>query len=105
MAQGLQVFDEFGRVTLDTNSKCSRILGVVQPGLGQSVYTDDRLTQGTPFAFFVMEGNGFLFGAYDVAPNASAPIINFSGNQMVVSRPAPPPYGNVGTCTVYFGVR
>lgn len=106
MPQGLRVFDaNTGAVTFDTNYRVSRTLGIVQPGLGSSVYTDDRLTTGTPWAFYVFEGSTFQFGDYDVAPQMTAPLITFSGNQMLITRKNPPPYGTANTVSVYYGVR
>lgn len=105
MPAGLQVWDANGVLTFDTNFRVARQLGVVQPGLGRSVYTDGRLTTGIPWAFYVFDGSNFAFGDYDVVPQGTAPRIEFSGAQMIVTRPAPPPYGQTNVCTVYFGVR
>jgi len=103
--QGLQVWDGNGTATFDTNYRVARQLGAVQPGLGQSIYYDDRLYSGIPWAFYVFDGSNYAFGAYDVVPQGSAPVINFSGNAMIVTRSSSPPYGQTNTCTVYFGVR
>lgn len=105
MPGGLQVFDETGRTTFDTNYRVSRMLGVVQPGLGTYTHYDDRLLTGIPFGFYVFEGVSEAFGPYDVIPQMTAPRITFSGNAMTITRPSPPPWGQSNVCNVYFGVR
>lgn len=105
MPAGLQVFDANGRVVFDTNYRVSRILGIVQPGLGVSVYRDSRLLNGTPFAFYVFEGPTSAFTVWTATPQMTAPQFAFSGDTMTVTRAAPPPTSQADVCTVYYGVR
>lgn len=105
MAAGLQVFDGNGRVTFDTNYRVSRMLGFFQPPMGTGVYTDNRLTTGIPFAFYVYEGIVDTFGPYNAMPHLTAPKVTFSGNTMTVTRNSFPTEGQNEVCTLYYGVR
>lgn len=105
MPAGLQVFDETGRVTFNTNYRVSRMLGQLQAGLGTYTHYDDRLLTGIPFAVHVFEGTSTAFGPYDVIPQMTAPRVTFSGNSMTITRSGPPAHGQTNVCTVYYGVR
>ena len=105
MPAGLQLFDGAARVYLDTNYRVAKLLGVVNPGLGNTVVNDARLTQGIPFAFYRMDGDGFLFGFADVSPQMTVPSMGFSGTTLTITRSAPPGTGQTYPCTVYYGIR
>ncbi|MHC0508792.1 hypothetical protein [Achromobacter aegrifaciens] len=105
MPGGLQISDAAARLIFDTNYRVSRFLEIVQPGLGVSVYRDDRLLNGTPFAFYVFEGISTAFTVWTATPQMTAPQFAFSGNTLTVTRAAPPPTSQADACTVYYGVR
>ncbi|MBF7684504.1 hypothetical protein I2F17_01465 [Acinetobacter sp. B10A] len=54
MAQGLQVFNEEGKIVQDITDRCSRVLGFFKiTSRGEGFYTetitDDRFNEGLPF--------------------------------------------------------
>lgn len=101
MAAGLQVWEANGKLTFDTNMHVARFLGIVQPGLGQSVYYHDGLLRGTPY-YFATPANEW---ATNASFGAGWPQVSFSGNRMIVTRTNP--YGQLATpaFNLWYGVH
>lgn len=59
MPQGLQIFDENGTVTLDTNDKVARFHGSVVIGAAAGSVTVNSLTQGNIFYIVMCSSPSF----------------------------------------------
>ena len=52
MKAGLQIFDENGKLSLDTIDRAGRVLGVISFSGRTGSHVDSRLLTGQPFWFF-----------------------------------------------------
>lgn len=52
MRAGLQIFDENGKLSLDTIDRAGRVLGVISFSGHTGSHVDSRLLTGQPFWFF-----------------------------------------------------
>lgn len=94
MPTGAQVWDDAGNLIVDTSTALMCLLGITTASAGFSV-TDDNLTKGTPWYFF-MPSSLYQFSlAYP--PTSGVPSVSFSGNVMTVS-------GSDFSGTFYWGV-
>lgn len=76
MPTGLQIWDENGRVILDTNNRLARLLGRVNFS-GNGSIVDAKLTTGEPFFFAQYHAPPTVWP--ETAPQIS---VTFSGNRM-----------------------
>lgn len=111
MPQGLQVRDEDGVLSFDTNDYTCRTLGSLTIGTGTGEFTDARLAEGIPWVHISMEGNsprpsGIGTGYVDINLWLSAPQVNVSGTTIHWSRSGSLPSGwTLPGCVLYYGVR
>lgn len=90
MPAGLQVWDQFGALTVDLSYRLSRVIGTVYaPAESSGSVTDDGFLQGTPYCICARTDSfeNAIPGADAIG--MAAPIISFSGNTMYWSTPAP----------------
>lgn len=93
MSFGLEVYDENGNTILDSNSRCSRMLGNINTTTATGSVTAP-FNEGSPF-FFVM-------GAYVGIGNLSyGPNITISGNTLSWTYTSGSPNTNL---TIVYGV-
>ena len=94
MPQGLQVWDQFGTLILDTNMRLGRILGTATIGTTNGSVSDSNLSTGSPF-WIVINESAFGMG--------EQPEITFAGTTLswtwTVSGS-----GSNPTCTLLYGV-
>lgn len=80
MSQGLQVFNQFGALTLDLTDRAPRLLGIYYIELGTSGYfVNDGILTGTPF---VAAHRLSVGGSSWPGNNLFPPAISFGGNIM-----------------------
>ena len=53
MSYGFRGWDAAGNLDLDISTRCGRIIGVVDPGLGDGWINVPQFAEGTPFSTFL----------------------------------------------------
>ncbi|MCY1285167.1 hypothetical protein D9M68_999880 [compost metagenome] len=97
MAQGLQIFDEYGRVILDTNTRVFTLMGYVDTGTNDGSLHVPDLGRGTP-----------VFFASAITPLGQfsrVPGITISGQTIVWAFNKNQQYGTDVSVRIYYGVH
>jgi hypothetical protein len=94
MPAGLQTFDEYGRLRLDTSVRLANFVGTTYTNAADgSLWTDTG--KGTPFYYLTPNGT--------VTLNSLFPSVYFSGTQLVWYYPAGNQYTNRVPCYITYG--
>lgn len=78
-AAGLQVWDEAGRVVMDSTTRLGLAIGVLQTGTSNGSYSDARLLGGSPFIIVSPDSMGLTI---------SVPVVTVSGQTVSWTFPA-----------------
>ncbi|MDR5879014.1 hypothetical protein [Caballeronia sp. LZ032] len=114
MPAGLLVWDEAGRLVVDTTTFLGRYLGQAVIGNGTGSIVNDQFTQGIPWAIPVMDNASPIdpnasstFGFVDIYSWMTTPSWYFSDNQLVWTRDLSktPTNWQSPTCTLIYGVN
>ncbi len=78
---GLRTWDGSGNLIVDTNTRLSRVLGIIDITSTPGSLTDAGFATGTPFAY---QANTVPYAEYDPLsqPSYSALAVSWSGNTM-----------------------
>jgi hypothetical protein len=94
MPAGLQTWDEYGRLRLDTSVRMANFVGTLYTsGANGSTWTDT--TKGTPFYFCIPHGTVNLGSIF--------PTVYFSGNTLIWTYPAGNPTTTNVPCYITYG--
>ncbi|EKE79731.1 hypothetical protein [Idiomarina xiamenensis] len=84
MPEGLQVWDESGRLIVDTTTLVGKLLGTTFSEQLSGYLDDERFLRGTPFGFVLPQPTSYNLGngnAYNATVSNSVKL-DFIGNRM-----------------------
>lgn len=90
---GLQTFDEYGNIILDTTTLVGLAIGSINTGTSPGSYSDDRLLKGNPFVISQAD----LAGLKQISP-----VVTVSGG--TISWVFPSGTAERSSCIVVYGI-
>jgi len=93
MAQGLQIFDAAGNLTIDVGSSLGRLLGSLDTGGNSGTHDEAAFNDGIPFFHVIPQAEG------------RPPTVYVSGITLVWTYSDTPSYYPNVPVTIVFGIR